>query len=475
MSKVALGAVALATANIVKVIVQALVVPLLARFVTPAEFGLVSIALPFLTFIMIFGDAGIALSLLRSKAESESLWSTAFWLVLLVGGALSCLLVFVGQIIAWVFGQPVLATVLSTLAVIPFLQGLTTIPYMRIYQRERLAYLATVESVSILVGAIVSILMAALGAGLWALVFQQLGYWLIKLIGILIAAGFLPKLQFNLRLLKEHVKFARDLITFRMIDFFSRGVDPLVVGKVLGVEAAGYFVVATQIVRLPRMLLIGPISTAIYPRLVRVHNDPAELRVIFLSSTRILAAVIFSLMAFAAVESKSIFSIVLSERWLPAANLFAFLVPVNALMAVTSLNGTVLMAINRTDVQVLTATEYTLLRFVILCATVWGGLEALAIGFNVAFGLYFYRFMKLFLPTVDCGLSLFIDALARPGVVAIIFAGTHAAITWWADPSLIVRLAIAAALLLACWSMTFLTLRRTFLRDFSVLRRNFKG
>ena len=474
MSKVAFGAAALTVANIARVIVQAVAVPLVARFVTPTEFGLVAVASPFLTLVMAFSDAGIGMSLLRSKPELEDLWSTAFWFVLFVGVALSCLVIGAGPIAAWVFGEPVLALILSALAMVPLMHGLVAIPYARVYQREQLVYLAAIESVSTLAGAAVAITMAVAGAGVWALVAQHLSSSLVRLIGIVIAADFVPKARFSARLLEGHVRFGRDQIGFKLIDFFGRGADRLVIGKILGVEAAGYFAMATQLVRLPRMLLLGPINRAVYPRLIRVSEDPAELRKIFLSSTRILGAAIFSAMAFAAVESHTIFAIVLSDRWIPAATLFSLLVPVNALMAVTSFNGTVLMAINRTDVQILSAAEYTSLRFAILCSTVWGGLEVLALGLNASFALYFYRFAKLFLPTIDCRFSQFFGALARPAAIAALFAGLYAGITWWLDSGLEVRLFLGTVFLLACWSVTFLMMRRTFLADLAVLRRNFK-
>jgi O-antigen/teichoic acid export membrane protein len=100
MSKIAFGAAALAAANIVRVITQALVVPLLARFITPADFGLVAVASPFLALILVFSDAGVGMSLLRSKSHLEDLWSTAFWFVLCVGASLSCLLVAIAPIAA---------------------------------------------------------------------------------------------------------------------------------------------------------------------------------------------------------------------------------------------------------------------------------------------------------------------------------------------------------------------------------------
>jgi PST family polysaccharide transporter len=325
-----------------------------------------------------------------------------------------------------------------------------------------------------LVGAIIAVAMAVSGAGVWALIAQQLSSTLVRLIGVVTVSDYVPKARFNVRLLEGHVRFGRDMIGFKLIDFFATSADRLVIGKILGVEAAGYFGMATQIVRLPRLLLLGPINRAVYPRLIRVSEDRAELRKIFLACTRILGAVIFSSMAFAAVESHALFEILLSSRWVPAATLFSLLVPVNAVMAVTSLNGTILMAINRTDVQILSAAEYTALRFAILCSTAWGGLEPLALGLNAAFALYFYRFAKLFLPTIDCSFSKFVGALGRPAAIAALFAGLHMGITWWLDPRLEVRLFIGAVLLLACWSTMFLTMRSSFLADLAVMRRNFK-
>jgi O-antigen/teichoic acid export membrane protein len=474
MSKVAFGAAALTVANIARVIVLALAVPLVARFITPAEFGLVAVATPFLTIVMVFADAGIGMSLLRSKPELEDLWSTAFWFTLLVGVALSGLVLAAGPIAAWVFDEPILLRILAALALVPLMQGLAAIPYARVYQREKLVYLAAAESLGTFAGAAIAIALAVAGSGVWALIAQQLSTTLVRLIGVVIISDFVPKARFNMGLLEGHVRFGRDMIGFKLIDFFATSADRLVIGKILGVESAGYFAMATQIVRLPRLLLLGPINRAVYPRLIRVGEDRAELRKIFLACTRILGAVIFSSMAFAAAESHALFTILLSDRWIPAATLFSLLVPVNAVMAVTSLNGTVLMAINRTDVQILSAAEYTSLRFAILCATAWGGLEALALGLNASFALYFYRFAKLFLATIDCTFSKFLGALGRPAAIAALFAGLHTGIIWWLDPRLELRLFIGVVLLLACWSTMFLTMRSTFLVDLKVLRRTFK-
>ena len=474
MSKVAFGAAALTVSNIARVIVQALAVPLVARFVTPAEFGLVAVATPFLTLMMVFADAGIGMSLLRSKPEFEELWSTAFWFAVLVGVGLSCLVLAAAPIAAWAFDEPVITLILAALATIPLMHGIVAIPYARVYQREKLVYLAATESLGTVVGAAIAIALAVTGSGVWALVAQQLSSIFVRLIAVVVISDFVPKARFNMRLLEGHVKFGRDMVGFKLIDFFATSADRLVIGKILGVESAGYFAMATQIVRLPRLLLLGPINRAVYPRLIRVSEDPAELRKIFLACTRVLGAVIFSSMAFAAVESHALFAILLSNRWIPAATLFSLLVPVNAVMAVTSLNGTILMAINRTDVTILSAAEYTSLRFVILCATVWGGLEALALGLNASFALYFYRFAKLFLPTINCSFLKFLSALGRPAVISVLFAGLHIGVTWWLDPRLEVRLLIGAVLLLACWSTMFLTMRSSFLADLKVMQRNFK-
>jgi hypothetical protein len=125
-------------------------------------------------------DAGMGQSLVRTPASERTTWSSAFWMISGFGGLLSLALVGISFAAPLVFGEPRLQGLLLGLAVVPLIVSAIAAPTADLQQRQKFRELAGIEGVSALTGLGVAITLAFQGAGAWALVMQQVAFWVMK-------------------------------------------------------------------------------------------------------------------------------------------------------------------------------------------------------------------------------------------------------------------------------------------------------
>src|SRR6516225_5815005 len=118
----------MSSVNMLRVLAQVLVIPILSRLLSPSDYGLVGIAMPFVLFAMMLADAGIGMSLIRTPANNREEWSSCFWLSVLFGVVLAVIVAGLGKVVAIAFGEPALYGMVTTLAVTVLLQAVFLIP-----------------------------------------------------------------------------------------------------------------------------------------------------------------------------------------------------------------------------------------------------------------------------------------------------------------------------------------------------------
>jgi O-antigen/teichoic acid export membrane protein len=154
-----------------------------------------------------------------------------------------------------------------------------------------------------------------------------------------------------------------------------------------------------------------------------LKHDPQAVAKAFFSLTRILAILVVPPVCMVAVAHHAVFTFLLSAKWESAGVLFMLMAPACALQAVTSIGGTVRMALGRTDIVLRMAVEFGFLWVVVLSLTVSHGLTATAAAYNIAVLLYFPRSLGLILPLGGGTALAYLGSLAAPVVASVIGAG----------------------------------------------------
>jgi O-antigen/teichoic acid export membrane protein len=417
------GTAAMSSVNVLRILAQFIAVPILSRLLSPADYGLVGIAMPFVLFAMMIADAGVGMSLVRTPARDREEWSTCFWLSVLFGLSLAILSAGLAPLAAQLFAEPPLKSILRALAVGVFAQAVFLVPRAAQQQSDHFTTIAGIEIAAILTGIAAAVAIGLYGGGAWALVGQQLVFFIVRLLLTLYLSPFRPILAFDLEKVKSHLVFGRDVLTTNIVGFITRSVDNLVIGWVLGAASVGVYSMATQFARLPTMLLTGPLQYVLYAQLVKLKNDADAMTKTFFSLTRILAILVVPSVGMVAVAHQAVFTFLLSAKWESAGFLFMLIAPACALQAVTGIGGTVRMALGRTDIVLRMAMEFGILWVVMLSLAVSYGLTSTAAAYNLAVLLYFPRSLGFILPIVGGTALSYLGNLAVPAIATAICAG----------------------------------------------------
>jgi O-antigen/teichoic acid export membrane protein len=473
LKRVFLSAAALTASRVFQLVLSFAIVPVMTRLLTPAEYGLMAIAMAFVALTLYLSDSGMGRSLVRNSPDDVVAWSSAHWLVAMFTGALTLLLALAAYPAAWFFDEPRLAPMILVLSIMPLLHGLLEMPCNYLIQREKLWPIAASEVTSALTGAIVAIVLASHGAGVWALVAQQMAILAVKSALIFTVSGFRPRFVFDLKALGDHMGFARDTLGYALTSFVSKQTDPLVIGKILGPGPLGFYAIAYRIMAMPANVTGVPIQGAIYTRLVKLREDTAKLKTVVLAVTFAQSAALFPAITALAVSGKSAFTILLSERWAWTGEIFSMLAVAGMAQAVTTLNGAVLQALNLTGARLRLTLEFALIWLAAALVLVHFGVAAMAIGFSLVSLAYVPRLLHFFLKPMDCTYREYLGALAAPITVSLGIVASHEVVSNLLDLSNWETVLLAAAELLAAYGALALFARKDLLNRLSAVRAIF--
>ena len=409
--------VAVSFVSAFRLLAQFIAVPILSRLLSPSDYGLVAMAMPFLLFAMVIADAGIGVSLVRTPAGERHVWSTCFWLSLMLGAGLAAIMMVAAPFFAMLFEERRLQPIVMVLGVAVFIQSLSAIPTALLQREQKFRLLARTEVVALALGIFAAIAIALCGGGAWALVARQLVFHSLRAGLNFWFTSFRPGKIFDMPSVKEHLVFGRDMLGVNVILFLSRSIDNLVIGKIITVAAVGVYAMAFQFARLPMMLISGPLQYVFYAKLVNVKDDIQALRGTFLFLTRLLAILIFPAMGMVAVAHEPIFALLLSEKWAASGRVFMLAAAGCALQAVMGIGPTIRMVLGRTDYQFRAAVESGVLWLLALFISAEFGLEWVAIAYSVAFIAYAPRSLSLTLPLIGCSAFSYWRTMIIPGVV----------------------------------------------------------
>jgi len=351
-------------------------------------------------------------------------------------------------------------------------QAVATIPGAALQQHHRFKTIAGIELLSLASGIGAAIAIALAGGGAWALVWQQIVFYVMRGALSYRRSPFRPGRHFSMHQLSEHLSFGRDILSVAVVQLFSRTADSMMIGKALGSASVGLYSMAFQFARLPMMLVTGPLQYVLYAQLAQLKAHRRVIGETYLMINRVLAIIIFPGMAMVAVAHEPVFTWLLSEKWAKSAHLFMILAPVCTLQTITSLSNTILMVMARTDKQLRLATEFALLWVGSLWLAVPYGLDACALAYNIAVLLFTPRQLRVLLPLIECSLKRYIGSFIVPGVLSLAAVAVYLAVAESLVTGMYGRIALSIMLALAAMGLSAWVQKKALLLEVQSCRKN---
>ncbi|HEY4972220.1 MAG TPA: lipopolysaccharide biosynthesis protein, partial [Steroidobacteraceae bacterium] len=273
----------------------------LARLLSPQEYGLLGMVLVFTGFASYVADMGLGASIIQRSEVSARHLNSVFWLNVASGLALSVVFALSAPLVARFYDQPQLRLLTAAIAVNFVLASLNVVQNALLDKSLHFRTKFWIESVAYLVSGSVAVALAFSGAGVWSLVGQQLTLSLMRVLMMWAQSPWRPALSFDLSAIRELLHFSGHLTAFGAIIYWSQNVDKLVIGRWIGSVPLGIYSLADKLMRLPLTNVNDVTTSVMFPALSSIQDDMEGVRRAYLRGSRMIALITFPTMMALAV------------------------------------------------------------------------------------------------------------------------------------------------------------------------------
>lgn len=379
----AFGAIAHGAANVFKIGLQLIMLPLLARLTGPNEYGLYALAMPAVSFVMMLADGGLGASLAREPECNTKVWSTAFWTLLGTGLFLAAGTIAWSLVIASLIRQPRLPLIMAALSPCLLIYVLTVPSGARLLSQGRVIIAPISDFLGNAIGAMCAIALALWGAGVWSIVSQAIIVYGVRALVSIIAAPVFPKRYFSLSALRPHLSVGGSIVGLKLLDTGDRTLENVLIGRDFNSVSVGAFSLANQIARFVCESVLNPLWTNLYVQALRSEDNVSAFQA-YQRLAHILALIAFPSAALVAAEATQLIALLLGPEWYSISPLLECLTLSYAFTIIGTLGSAMLYARGKSAIQLRITAIATSIRIGSVLIVPWLGLSILWVGLPLA-------------------------------------------------------------------------------------------
>lgn len=322
----------------------------LARLLTPADFGTIGVLMVFVNLSYIFVDSGFSASLIQKKIITDADKSTVFFTNLIFAFVVYLLIYFSSPLIAVFFKIPDLSHLLKVLEIVILVDAFCAIQNTLLIRDMNFKRLTQIKLISIAIAALLAICLAYNGFGIWALVIQYLLYSVMRTALTWIAANWKPMFVYSINSFKTLFGFGSKLLLSTFVAELYVNFQQILIGRYYTPTDLGYYSQARQFQQIPTGTISQIINSVAFPAYSKLQNERIKLREMFRQNIRLVCFINTPLMVFLAVIAKPLIIFLYSERWIGAIEYYQFLcICFGIFLAIHQCSLSVLKAVGRSE------------------------------------------------------------------------------------------------------------------------------
>lgn len=324
--------------------IQLLTTFILARFLTPDDYGLMGMVLVFSSFANVIIDSGFGQALIREKDVTQTDYSTILYFNLAASVLLYLLLYAASGLIADFYNQEILNDVCKVTFLALPLSALSIVQSTKLQKEIRFKKLCIITLVSSLLSCIITIILAYIYRNVWALVFQGIIINLLKAVLLWVTGDFVPNLKFSANSFKKYFGFSKNLLLSGLIGTFFNNIYTLAIGKIYTPTELGFYSQAFRVKSTLSVSMTSVIQSVTYPILAKINNETGEIREAYKKIICITLMCVGLLMTLFMGCACDIFELLMGNKIWRVAGTYFILIGINGILfPLHSINQNVLM------------------------------------------------------------------------------------------------------------------------------------
>lgn len=451
------GTLFTALSRYVYVVVSLIVTAILARLLTPEDFGVIAIATVLIAFINLFCDMGFGPAIIQNKNLTENDISNIFIFSIVLGSLLALFLFLSSDTISIFYGKKKLSIICKILSANIFFTALNIVPKALILKKKEFKFIAKRNViVNILLG-FISVIAAYKGLGIYALLINPLGTSLILFVINFkkVKIGF--PTNFSIEPLNKIIRFSTFQFLFNFINFFSRNLDQLLIGKYISLVQLGYYEKSYRLMQQPIGNIANVITPVMHPILSEYQNQKDKLLNYSRKIVKVLALVGFCITPFLYFTADELIIIVFGNDWIDAIPVFRILSISVCFQMINSASGSILQSGNNSKYLFLSGLVNSFLNVtgIILGVFIYREITIVASFIVITFGLnlivsYYFIYKKMFGISFIIELTKLIKPLVFGCIISVFLYGINT-LGFSFIPGLILKISLGLIVMLVMY------------------------
>jgi teichuronic acid exporter len=322
---------------------------ILARLLSPREFGLIGMTTIFLAISQAISESGFTTALIRKKNCTQVDYSTVFYFNIVIGFGLYAILFLSAGSIGRFFNEPQLYLILQILGISIILNALSIVQRARLIKLVNFKLQAKISVVSSTASGLIGIALALSGWGIWSLVARITLDSTFTTILLWIWNAWRPSIVFSQNTFKEMFNFGYKLLISTMIDTLYKNIYLLIIGKYYSAIDLGYYTRANQFKNLASQSIGSVIQRVSFPILAEIRDDIPQLKSAYRRLIKSTALITFAIMMLLAASSESLILNLIGEKWSDSIFYLQLLCFVGMFIPIQALNLNMLNVVGRSD------------------------------------------------------------------------------------------------------------------------------
>lgn len=289
---------------------------LLARVLSPSDYGVIGMVGIFFAIAQTFIDSGFGSALIRKKDCSEADYNTAFYFNILVGLISCVVLSLTAPFIARFFNTPILEDIVIVMSFNMLINSFTIVQWAKLNSAIDFKSQAKINLITTLLSGTIGLTLAYSGFGIWSLVFQNLAGTIIRAVLLFITTRWYPKWQFSQQSFSYFFNFGSKILIASLLHTIYSNMITMIIGKFYTAKDLGYYSRGESLAAFPSTNLTSILQSVTYPILSKIQDDDQRLIKVYRKYIAITSMVIFFSMCLLAALAKPLIVTLLTDKWL---------------------------------------------------------------------------------------------------------------------------------------------------------------
>ena len=312
---------------------------LVARILSPSDYGLMEMATILTGYAIYFVDLGLGAAIIQRKNINQKELSSIFWLILAISISLSFACFFSAHYMALLFNEPLIQPLVEVISFVFPISGLLIVPHSLLNRKLQFKAIGVIGMMSTIASCTGMYLIALNGGGVWTLVGGMYILGITRLVATYIKVKWHPSLYCNYQLAKSYIHFGVNVFASQTLFYTFEKSDKFFAGRAWSSQALGYYGFALQLAQIPTEKITVLINQVSFPVLSELQDKKLEFNKFYLNIVKVTAIMVVPIFVGGYMLGEEIIKLLLNEKWYPIIYIFKMLCITQIITSLNAVNS----------------------------------------------------------------------------------------------------------------------------------------